>query len=248
MRDLVMAVHGSARPGAAVPVGRLAEAVRRLGGAPVAVGYLDHRAPSLADVLAERPGAVVVPLLLGDGYHRTVDLPAVARRFDCAVTRGLSGEHAVALALYDRLRAAERAAGGPADAVVVAGAGSSRPGGDDGTLRAVEQLRPLLPVPVTAAYCSAAAPDPAAAVARLRARGLRRVVLAAHLLAPGRFTHALAAVPDTWAVTEPLADHPRLAGLVVARYTEAAGTGPRSPAGGAAASRNRAGRAANRAA
>ncbi|MBD0710002.1 hypothetical protein BU197_16910, partial [Streptomyces sp. CBMA291] len=103
-------------------VERLARAVRALTGAPVSVGYLDHRAPSLPEALAERPGSVVVPLLLGDGYHRTVDIPAVARAFDCAVVPGLAGERAVALALYDRLRAAERAAGGAADAVVVAGA------------------------------------------------------------------------------------------------------------------------------
>ncbi|MFB7516282.1 sirohydrochlorin chelatase [Streptomyces sp. NPDC056144] len=221
-RDLVLAVHGSAVPEAGATVERLAERVRGLTGAPVAVGHLDHQTPSLPYVLADRPGAVVVPLLLGDGYHRTVDIPSVARHFDCAVTRGLSGEHAVALALYDRLRAAERAAGGPADAVVVAGAGSSRPGGNDGTLTAVRQLGTLLPVPVTAAYCSASEPTPGEAVARLHACGFRRVAVAAHLLAPGRFTHALAEVPDVWAVGEPLADHPRMAGLVAGRYTRAA--------------------------
>ncbi|WP_338495600.1 CbiX/SirB N-terminal domain-containing protein [Streptomyces sp. SJL17-4] len=236
-RDLVIAVHGSTAPEAGATVARLAGSVRELAGAPVTVGHLDHRTPSLPHVLADRPGAVVVPLLLGDGYHRTVDIPAVARRFDCAVTRGLSGDHAVALALYDRLRAAERVAGGPADAVVVAGAGSSRPGGNDGTLAAVRQLGLLLPppvsvpvpvpvsvsVPVTAAYCSATSPTPAEAVALLHARGFRRVVVATHLLAPGRFTRALASVPDTWAVTAPLADHARVARLVVARYTGYAG-------------------------
>ncbi|MEU3479127.1 CbiX/SirB N-terminal domain-containing protein [Streptomyces sp. NPDC033754] len=83
----------------------------------------------------------------------------------------------------------------------------------------------LLPVPVTVAYCSASAPRPAEAVARLHAQGFRRVAVAAHLPAPGRFTRALAEIPDTWAVGEPLAGHPRLAGLVVARYAGAcAGT------------------------
>ncbi|MFF2304362.1 sirohydrochlorin chelatase [Streptomyces sp. NPDC058128] len=222
-RDLVIAVHGSAVPEAGATTAWLADSVRALTGAPVAVGHLDHQTPSLPHVLADRPGAVVVPLLLGDGYHRTVDIPAVARAFDCAVTRGLSGEHAVALALYDRLRDAERAAGGAADAVVVAGAGSSRPGGNDGTLAAVRQLGLLLPVPmpVTAAYCSASAPAPAEAVALLRARGFRRVAVATHLLAPGRFTRALAAVPGTWAVAAPIADHARVARLVAARYAEA---------------------------
>ncbi|MGW1934819.1 CbiX/SirB N-terminal domain-containing protein, partial [Streptomyces sp. NPDC001919] len=91
-RDLVLAVHGSTVPAAGATIARLAAAVRGLTGGPVAVGHLDHQAPSLACVLAERPGAVVVPLLLGDGYHRTVDIPAVARPLDCTVTRGLSGE------------------------------------------------------------------------------------------------------------------------------------------------------------
>ncbi|MER6099395.1 CbiX/SirB N-terminal domain-containing protein [Streptomyces sp. NPDC001728] len=231
-RDLVLAVHGSAVPEAGEAVARLADHVRRLTGAPVAVGHLDHQTPSLPYVLADRPGAVVVPLLLGDGYHRTVDIPAVASHFDCAVTRGLSGEHAVALALYDRLRAAERAAGGPADAVVVAGAGSSRPGGNDGTLTAARQLRLLLPVPVTVAYCSASTPAPAEAVARLHTDGFRRVAVAAHLLAPGRFTRALATVPGTWTVAAPLADHARVAGLVAASYAGAVASAGRRTASG----------------
>lgn len=236
MRDLVLAVHGSAVAEAGATVGRLADAVRRLTGAPVAVGHLDHQEPSLPSVLADRPGALVVPLMLGDGYHRTVDIPAVARHFDCAVTPGLSGEPGVGVALYDRLRAAERAAGGPADAVLVAGAGSSRPGGNDGTRAALDHLAHLLPVPVTAAYCSAngpAAPPVAEAVAALHARGFRRIAVAAHLLAPGRFTHALAALPDVWAVSEPLADHPRVAGVVARRYGGAHATaapGPRTAA------------------
>ncbi|MEV4942153.1 sirohydrochlorin chelatase [Streptomyces zaomyceticus] len=150
-----------------------------------------------------------------------VTAPPGTRPFDGAVTRGLSGEHTVSLALYDLLRATEREAGGPADADVVAGAGSSRPGGDDGTLTAVRQLDLLLPVPVTAAYCSSSTPTPAEAVARLHARGSRRVAVATRLLAPGRFTRALAALPDTWAVAEPIADHARVARIVAARYAEA---------------------------
>ncbi|MFI8514906.1 sirohydrochlorin chelatase [Streptomyces sp. NPDC085460] len=222
MRELVLAAHGSAVAEAAAATARLAGAVRRLTGAPVTVAYLDHRLPSLPAVLAGRPGAVVVPLLLGDGFHRTVDVPAVAGRFACSVTPGLRGERAVALALYERLRAAERAAGGPADAVVVAGAGSSRPGGNDGTLVAAEQLGRLLAVPVSVAYCSAVSPAPAEAVARARADGFRRVAVAAHLLAPGRFSRGLEALRDVCAVSAPLADHPRLARLVAARYEAAA--------------------------
>ncbi|MGW8768536.1 sirohydrochlorin chelatase [Streptomyces sp. NPDC055815] len=220
MQALVVAVHGSAVDDGRV-LARLLAQLRNHTPAPVTLGHLDHRTPTLAHALAENPDALVVPLLLGDGYHRTVDIPRVAR--NCTVTPGLSGEPAVALALHERLRALP----GRPDAVVVAGAGSSRPGGNDGTLRAAEQLRPLLPVPVTVAYCSASSPTPEEAVVRLRADGFRRIAVAAHLLAPGRFTRALAAVPGVRAVTEPLADHPRIAELVAARYeTRAMCAGP----------------------
>ncbi|MFE1267255.1 sirohydrochlorin chelatase [Streptomyces sp. NPDC058758] len=230
MRELVLAAHGSAVPGAGAVTERLARGVRRLTGAPVAVGHLGHQEPSLASVLDGRPGAVVVPLLLGDGYHRTVDVPAVARRFGCVLTPGLCDARAVAPALRDRLRAAERAAGGPADAVVVAGAGSSRPGGNDGTLAAAERLGRLLAVPVSVAYCSAASPAPAEAVARARAEGFRRVAVAAHLLAPGRFSRSLEALPEAYAVSAPLAGHPRLARLVADRYEAAAAAAAGAPA------------------
>lgn len=76
-------------------------------------------------------------------------------------------------------------------------------------------------MPVSAAYCSASAPTPAEAVALLHARGFRRVAVAAHLLAPGRFTRTLASVPGTWAVAAPIADHARVARLVAVRYASA---------------------------
>ncbi|MEU9999183.1 CbiX/SirB N-terminal domain-containing protein [Streptomyces sp. NPDC050848] len=215
---LVLAVHGSAVPEAGVTIERLAESVRGLTGAPVVVGHLDHRAPSPAEVLASCPGAVVVPLLLGDGYHRTVDIPTVTRRHDCLVTPGLSGVPAVGLALHDRLVEA----GGPGDAVVVAGAGSSRPGGNGGTEAAARLLARRVGVPVVTAYCSASEPTVRDAVAGLRAAGHARVAIATHLLAPGRFTHALAAVPGAWTVAAPLGAHPGLAHAVTWRYREAA--------------------------
>ncbi|MFE0173760.1 sirohydrochlorin chelatase, partial [Streptomyces sp. NPDC059002] len=221
MRPFVLAVHGSALPTAAATLGRLCDTVERLGGIRPVVGHLDHQSPSLAEALSER--AVVVPLLLGDGYHRTVDIPAVVagRGPGCLLTEGLRGEPAVALALRDRLRETEERAQVRADAVVLAAAGSSRSGGNDGALVAARQLRRLLPgVPVRTAYCSAAEPTVPEAVARLRAAGHRRVVVATHLLAPGRFTVALAEAGAD-AVSTPLADHPRVAGLALRRYESA---------------------------
>ncbi|MER7762456.1 CbiX/SirB N-terminal domain-containing protein [Streptomyces sp. NPDC097619] len=229
---LVLAVHGSADPAAAAVIGRLVRTLRTTGGTPVLVGHLDVQRPSLAEVVRARPGAVVVPLLLGDGYHRTVDIPAVLDGTGCALTAGLSGEPDIAAALYGRLRAAERAAdpSARADAVLVAGAGSSRPGGNTGTEDAATRLAALLaasaggpgtaPVPVRTAYLTSAAPTVPEALAELRAAGHRRIAVAAHLLAPGRFTRFLADA-GAWTVTEPLADHPRVARLVLARHRAA---------------------------
>ncbi|WP_306323037.1 MULTISPECIES: sirohydrochlorin chelatase [unclassified Streptomyces] len=109
---LVLAVHGSALPAAGATVGRLCDAVEaRLGTRPT-VGHLDHQLPSLKGALAS--GSVVVPLLLGDGYHRTVDIPAVVAAHGgggCRLTPSLSGASEVDTALYERLCAAEREAG-----------------------------------------------------------------------------------------------------------------------------------------
>ncbi|MFJ6698234.1 sirohydrochlorin chelatase [Streptomyces sp. NPDC091272] len=221
---LVLAVHGSAVPEAAATIGRLVDRLTERIGARPSVGHLDVQRPTLGEVLAEHPGAVVVPVLLGDGYHRRVDVPAVARAYDCTVTEGLGGARDVTLAVHARLRQAESPLGGFADAIVVAGAGSSRPGGNDGTLTVVEQLHMLRDVPVVPAYCSAAGPTAAEAVRQLRAQGHRRIAVATHLLAPGRFTHALAEC-GAWTVSAPVADHPRIARLVAERYARGGARG-----------------------
>ncbi|MEV7726904.1 CbiX/SirB N-terminal domain-containing protein [Streptomyces sp. NPDC087917] len=224
---LVLAVHGSAAPAAAATVRRLTAAIEALSGIRAVVGHLDVQRPCLAEVVREHPHAVVVPLLLGDGYHRRVDVPAVLEGTDCVLTEGLSGEREITLALYERLREAERRRGAwlRADAVVVAGAGSSRPGGNAGTAHCAERLAALLEydrapgpaVPVVPAHLTSAGPTVPEAVSALRAAGHERIAVAAHLLAPGRFTRALAA-SDAWTVSDPLADHPRVARLVLARY------------------------------
>ncbi|MCX5381904.1 sirohydrochlorin chelatase [Streptomyces sp. NBC_00083] len=208
---LVLAVHGSPAPGTGRTIARLVQRLDR----PALVGHLDAQCPSLADVLARHPGATVVPLLLGNGYHRTVDIPALTRRHHCTLTEGLAGEPDVARAVHERLVAA----GGPGDAIVVAGAGSTRPGGIDGTRAVARELSRTHPdLPVVDAYCSAARPTVPDRVEALRRAGFRRITIATHLLAPGRFTRALEATPGVHAVSAPIADHPLIARLVLNRY------------------------------
>ncbi|KUL34396.1 hypothetical protein ADL22_30595 [Streptomyces sp. NRRL F-4489] len=223
---LVLAVHGSTVPAATATLDRLCEEVRHVCGVRPVVGYLSHQEPSVPQALdAAGPGAVVVPLLLGDGYHRNVDLPALVRGRDCLLAPGPGGDEEIAHALHERLREAERGAGDRADAVVLASAGSRHPGGNDGALTAARRLHVLLdecrgPVPVLTAYCAKSLPTVPAAVRRLHGDGYRRVAVVTHLLAPGRFTRALGRT-RAWAVTAPLADHPRVARLVAHRCAEA---------------------------
>ncbi|MET9293594.1 CbiX/SirB N-terminal domain-containing protein [Streptomyces sp. NPDC003077] len=232
---LVLAVHGSALPQAVRPIELLALKVTQWYGVTPLIGHLDVRSPDVGQVLSRvrRAGgasAVVVPLLLGDGYHRTVDLPAVvdtarSEGLACVLTDGLSDEPALATALYERLRQAERRAGGLADAVLLAAAGSGRPGGNAGAVRTADRLRVLLgeergPVPVVTGYCSATGPSVTEAYQCLRAQGHRRVAVATYLLAPGRFTCALRDL-GAWAASAPLADHPVVARLVGERYVAA---------------------------
>jgi uroporphyrin-III C-methyltransferase / precorrin-2 dehydrogenase / sirohydrochlorin ferrochelatase len=82
-------------------------------------------------------------------------------------------------------------------------------------------LADQLKVQVLAAYLSAARPTVAEAVARLREQTGRPIAVATYLLAPGHFSDQLAESGADW-VTEPLGDHPALAGLVIDRYRTAA--------------------------
>ncbi|MCM0675719.1 hypothetical protein NCC78_13615, partial [Micromonospora phytophila] len=75
-------------------------------------------------------------------------------------------------------------------------------------------------VPTRVSYASAAPPAVDAAVARLRARGARRVVVSAYFLAPGLFHDAVATAArraGAVAVSAPLTDAPELADLVLRR-------------------------------
>lgn len=70
------------------------------------------------------------------------------------------------------------------------------------------------------AYAATGEPDVADAVARLRARGARRVAVASYLLADGLFQDRLrTAGADV--VSEPLGTHPGVVRLVASRFRRA---------------------------
>ncbi|MEW2624033.1 CbiX/SirB N-terminal domain-containing protein [Streptomyces sp. NPDC048106] len=230
---LVAVGHGSRGPGHERTVGRLVDAVRRLRpGLRVETGWLDLVRPPLAEVLAGLDGpAVLVPLLLGTGYHVRVDIPAVVAAAPDArarVARALGPHPLLADALCDRLVEAGWTPGG---AVVLAAAGSTDPGANEDTARMARLLARRLGAPVVPSYLCAGSPTPAEAVAGLRRRGHDRVAVARYLMAPGFFGDRAAAA-GACLTAPPLGAHDSVARLVLRRYDDATTdlTAPAPPA------------------
>ncbi|MFD8707307.1 sirohydrochlorin chelatase [Kitasatospora sp. NPDC059648] len=224
MAPVLLAVaHGSRDPAAATATRALLRLVRALRPElTVRCGFLDLARPSLAEVLARLSGArpVLVPLLLGAGYHIRVDLPAALATAGLPLTHlaPVLGPHPLlAEALADRLTEAGAPAGAP---VVLAGAGSSDPTALADTARMADVLATRLGRPVTPAHLSAATPTPHRAVADLRAAGHPAVALATYLLSPGFFARRAATAPARW-TGGPLAAHPAVARLILHRYDQA---------------------------
>ncbi|MFE9483057.1 sirohydrochlorin chelatase [Streptomyces spororaveus] len=222
---LVAVAHGSRDPRALHTARALLERVRELRPRlDVRLGHIELNEPLLDDTLGGLSGsAVLVPLLLGRGYHVKRDLPAAAARARHLLTRVAAplGPHPLLVeALYERLLETGWTPA-PGSAVVLAAAGSRDPDAAADTRRTAALLSERLGgTPVTCAYASAAAPSAPEAVRALAARGHHRIAVASYFAAPGRFaTQTAAAAPGLAAA--PLGDHPALARLLLHRYDEA---------------------------
>ncbi|MEU1459250.1 sirohydrochlorin chelatase [Streptomyces sp. NPDC005727] len=227
---LVLVAHGSRDPRALRTVGALRDRVRELRpGLPVHLGHIELNEPLLPDTLAALGAApaILVPLLLGRGYHVKRDIPEMAAASP-ARTRVAAplGPHPL---LVDTLHARLLEAGWPpardavthrTGAVVLAAAGSRDPDSADDTRRTARLLADRLGVPVIPAYASAATPTVGTAVRALAARGRDRVAVASCFTAPGRFaTQCAQAAP--WIAAAPLGAHEAMARLVLLRYDQA---------------------------
>ncbi|MEV4539747.1 CbiX/SirB N-terminal domain-containing protein [Asanoa sp. NPDC049518] len=198
---LVLVAHGTRVAAGQGQVCDLARRVARRYAGDVRLAYVDVQAPHVRDV-AVRP-AVVVPLLLTAGHHVRVDIAEAFQ--DATVSPPLGTAGRLLGVLADRLAAA-----GPADAVVLAAAGSS-----DARSRAeVEATAAALPVPVSVGYAASAQPSVPDAVRALRAGGAERIVILAYLLADGRFHRALRQAGGD-VVTPPLVSHPAVVDVVL---------------------------------
>ena len=189
--------------------------------------FVDVQQPAVADVVDDAlvtAPAVVVPLLLSVGFHTKVDVTAAVQRPGAAAAPPLGPDPRLVEILVDRLA---RVAASRHDAVVLAAAGSSEPAAAEAVEEVARALAERLGRPVAVGYGAGAHPRVPEAVATARATSRGRVVVASYLLAPGYFLdRVLEAGADV--VTAPLAPDPRLAELVLDRYTDACGAAGRS--------------------
>jgi len=181
---------------------------------------------------------VVVPLLLSAGYHVRVDIAAAVAGGSAGgsgdssaggegaaggavAARALGPDPLLVDVLSDRLA---EAGARPDAAVLLAAAGSSDPGATAQVEDMAAALGRRLERRVTACYLSAARPRVDAAVAAAAADH-PEVTVVTYLLGPGRLADAIAeraARAGAGVITRPLAGHPALARLALARYDEAA--------------------------
>ncbi|MGO1236296.1 MAG: sirohydrochlorin chelatase [Microbacterium gubbeenense] len=214
---LVCCSHGTASlPGRAVISG-IARRAAEILDVPHAETYVDVQHPRVDEVVAALPGpSIVVPLLLSPGFHTQVDIGrAVAEGTDAVAAQTLGPHPALAAILAERVRAL-----GPADAVVLAAAGSSRPESAACVREMRDALAELVDLPVSVGFAYGATPRAADAVSAARAAGARQVVVASYVLAPGHFADLVAAAGAD-AVTAPVGTDPRVAEIVAERYRAA---------------------------
>jgi sirohydrochlorin ferrochelatase len=202
-------------------VGDLAQRVSSALGSRVRVAFVDVLGPTPSEVLRELTGpAVVVPAFLSRGYHVNSDIPAhvvASGQSDVTVTEALGPSPQLARVLVDRLI---ESGWRPDDSVILAAAGTSDPSAQTDLHKMAACVSAITSSRVELAFAATGTPHVADAVADLRRRGARRVVVASYLLSEGLFQDRLRA-SGADVVTEPLGMHPGLVRLIASRFRRA---------------------------
>jgi sirohydrochlorin ferrochelatase len=232
---LVALAHGSRDPRSAQTITALVDEVRAMRpDLRIEQAFLDLSRPSFATVVdrlvkAGHDEIVVVPLLLSEAFHATVDVPsalaAAAARHEglkIRATHVLGLETSFLEVLDVRMRQALKACRvRELDALVLAAAGSSDPLANQAVARLARVWGQRHKLPVTAAFASASPPATGEAVRQFRAEGRRHIAVASLFLAPGLLPDRaaeLALEAGAIAVSAPLGAHPHLARTILARY------------------------------
>lgn len=216
---LILLAHGTRDPAGSAQIEDLAASLRAHV-AEVRVAYADVRSPTLAQVLPDLPGPVViVPAFLATGYHVRVDVPAqlaAIGREDVAVTTAFGPDPLLIAAAHARLQEA----GWAGEPVVLGAAGSSDAQARDEVQVAADRLAERLGVPVRVGFATGE-PGAADVVTAVRAEFGGAVAMATWLLAPGVF-HTRLGGCGADRTAAPLGGSPHVVDLVLKRYRVAA--------------------------
>jgi sirohydrochlorin ferrochelatase len=222
--NLVLVAHGTRKSAGLEMIGDLAARVGATLRRPVHVAFLDVLGPTPTEVLStngmlERP-TIVVPAFLSRGYHVNVDLPAhvaASEHPGVTVTESLGPSPQMVRVLSQRLSESGWRVG---DSVILSAAGTSDPSAMTDLRSTATLLSAMTGTRVELAFAATGSPRVADAVATMRARGARRVVVASYLLADGLFQDRLRA-SGADVVTEPLGLHPGTVRFVANRFRRA---------------------------
>ncbi len=232
---LVALAHGSRDPRSAQTIKALVDEVRSMRpDLRIEAAFLELSKPGFSTVVDRLAKAgydeiVVVPLLLSEAYHATVDVPqviaAAAERHPHLRIRatGVLGLEPVFLEVLDRrLRDALKDARiRELDALVLAAAGSSNHLANQAVARLARLWGARHRLPTVAAFASAAPPTTGEAVRAFRLEGRRHIAVGSLFLAPGTLPDRaceLAVEAGAVAVSAPLGADPEVARTVLARY------------------------------
>ena len=217
----VLVAHGTRKSSGVEMIGSLAQRVAATLGSPVQVAFVDVIGPTPADVLRGlTEPAVLVPAFLSRGYHVNDDIPAhvaASGHSDVTVAQALGPSPEIARVLADRLI---ESAWCPGDSVILAAAGTSDPAARSDLHKMAAWTSALTSSRVELAFAATGEPAVADAVAALRRRGARRVVVASYLLADGLFQDRLRD-SGADAVSDPLGSHPAIVRLIASRFRRA---------------------------
>ena len=221
---LVLAAHGSVDPRSAAVTHAVAGRIRRL--RPwlrVRPAFLEKTDPSLTDVLAGLPSGVVVPFLLADAYHASIDIPATIATSGAALEQAdVLGEDPALLTVL-RQRLSEGGVSPEDDnlGVLVVAVGSSNAAANARTRNVARALSVGTRwAGAEVAFATGPAPTVAETADRLRAHGARRLVIAPWFLAHGVITDRVATYAATHGISmaEPLGSHNLVAATVLDRF------------------------------
>ncbi|SOX51760.1 sirohydrochlorin chelatase [Mycobacterium ahvazicum] len=228
--SLVLAAHGTRRPGGVAMIGDLAAQVSRQLGRTVRVAFVDVLGPTPSEVLSAVGGhrAVVVPAFLSRGYHVRADVPAhvaASGHPNVIVTPALGPGGEIARIVADQLM---KSGWRPGDSVILGAAGTSDPTACADLHTTATLLSALTGSRVTLGFAASGDAQIVEAVERARADGARRVAVASYLLADGLFQERLRNCGADL-VSRPLGTHPRLARLIANRFRRAVPVATRHP-------------------